>query len=224
MRRTNREHYRAATVTQPLAILVYQRHGRGYQRDSTGKDSQKMSRTYMVIGRLWLRAVCHHQRYSSSLWRWTQQAVLWPGENETTPLPVPGKRMLATFPCKEKKTNSEESGDCVLLRRLLHLQNARNGRGWEVGRMHKCLRWYHTDKCLNISQESLGLPWLFVLGTFHPFLYHAFDFYPCMHYLTFHPFLYHALVFIHSLVCHLYVIHALLAHLHCLILAPSLFA
>ena len=61
------------------------------------------------------------------------------GENETTPLPVPGKRMLATFPCKEKKTNSEESGDCVLLRRLLHLQNARNGRGREVGRMHQVL-------------------------------------------------------------------------------------
>ena len=58
-----------------------------------------------------------------------------------------------------------------------------HGRGWEVGRMHKCLRWYHTDKCLNISQESLGLPWLFVLGTFHPFRYHAFHFYPCMHVL-----------------------------------------
>ena len=43
----------------------------------------------MVIGRLWLWAVCHRQRYGSSPWRWPQQAVLWPGENETIPLPVP---------------------------------------------------------------------------------------------------------------------------------------
>ena len=49
------------------------------------------------------------------------------GENETTPLslPVPGK--AATFPHKEKQTSSEERSDCGLLRRLLHLQNARNG-------------------------------------------------------------------------------------------------
>ena len=44
---------------------------------------------------------------------------------------------------------------------------------------------------------------MFILETFHPFLYHAFYFYPCT--------------------CMLYVIHVLLAHLHCLILAPSLF-
>ena len=57
---------------------------------------------------------------------------------------------------------------------------------------------------------------------FHLFLYHALNFYPCMHFLTFHPFLYHAFYF-YSCTCMLYVIHVLLAHLHGLILAPSLF-
>ena len=51
-----------------------------------------------------------------------------------TPLPVPGK--AATFPREEKQMSYEESG---LLRRLLHLQNARNGRGRDVGRMHQVL-------------------------------------------------------------------------------------
>ena len=40
--------------------------------------------------------------------------------------------------------------------------------------------------------------------------------------INFHLFLYHALYF-YPCTCMLYVIHALLAHLHCLILAPSLF-
>ena len=43
---------------------------------------------------------------------------------------------LLPFPHEEKQTSSEESG---LLRRLLHLQNARSGRGREVGRMHQVL-------------------------------------------------------------------------------------
>ena len=38
-------------------------------------------------------------------------------------LPVSGKLMLATFPHEEKQMGSEESGDCGLFQRLLHLQN-----------------------------------------------------------------------------------------------------
>ena len=37
------------------------------------------------------------------------------GKNETTPVPVPGKGIFATFPHKEKQTSYEESGVCGLL-------------------------------------------------------------------------------------------------------------
>ena len=142
---------------------------------------------------------------TASPWRRPQQAVLWPGENEMTPLPVPGK--AATFAQEEKQTSSEESG---LLRRLLHLQNARNGQGREVGRMHHVLEIVpHRQMSEHISKIFrwwLGLPWLFILGTL------IFISFCIMHF-----------IFIRALVCYLYVIHVLLAHLHCLILAPSLF-
>ena len=94
---------------------------------------------------------------------------------------------------------------CTPSMSILHLQNARNGRGWEVGRMHQVLEMVPhrqmSEHFSRILRRWLGLPWLFILGTFHPFPYHAFHFYPCMHYLTFHLFLYHALIFIHALVC-----------------------
>ena len=80
----------------------------------------------------------------------------------TIPLPVPGKRMLATFPREEKQMCSEESGDCGLLRRLLHLQNARNGRGREVGRMHQVFEMVPhgqmSEHFSRILRRLLGLP------------------------------------------------------------------
>ena len=138
-------------------------------------------------------------------------------------LPVPGKGMLATFPREEKKTSPEESGYCGLLRCLLHLQNTRNGRGQEVGRMHQVLEMVShkqmSEHFSRILRRWMGLPWLFILATF---LYHALYFYPCIHYLTFHPFLYHALFLsMHLYVCHLYLIHALallFLHHHSLLL------
>ena len=97
------------------------------------------------------------------------------------------------------------------------------GEKW--GECTKCLRWYHTDKCLNISQESLkviGFALTVYLRNISSLSV------PCISFLSMHAlfnissisvsctYLYPCICL--SLVC----LHALLAHLHSLILAPSL--
>ena len=77
------------------------------------------------------------------------------------------------------------------------------GKKW--GECTKCLRWYHTDKCLNISQKSLeGDDWV------------------CPDCLSWEHFIHFCImyfIFIHALVTCMSFMH--FWHLHCL--APSLF-
>ena len=74
------------------------------------------------------------------------------------------------------------------------------GKKW--GECTKCLRWYHTDKCLNISQKSLEGEWVCLNVYLRNISSISVS---CTLFLS-----------MNLYVCHLYVIHALLAHLHSL--------
>ena len=129
---------------------------------------------------------------------------------------------LLPFPMKRSRRALKKVGsfDVYCICRMLEMVE---GEKW--GECTKCLRLYHMDKCLSISQKFLegdiGFALTVYLGNinFHLFLYHALYFYPCMHLLTFHPFLYHAYYFL-ILACTVTVclIHSLTTIvMHCLI-------
>ena len=117
----------------------------------TPSHSSAYHRTWLsnLFGRLWLRAVRHCQCYSSSPWRRSQQTVL-------------------------KKVVTVDFFDIYCICRMPEMIEDEK---W--GECTKCLRWYHTDKCLNISQEGDWVCLTVYLRYISSILYHELYFYPC---------------------------------------------
>ena len=89
------------------------------------------------------------------------------------------KEYLLPFPVKRsrralKKVVTVDSFDIYCICRMPEMVE---GEKW--GECTKCLRWYHTDKCLNISQESLEGHWTVYLRNISSLSVSCTCFYPC---------------------------------------------